>query len=156
MRQFVRTSVEDSDGYYRPGLKDAPGYFGDTVNHDRYWTASLDLNTRGSRIGGGTSVSSGKLGGGDYDYLTSYVWTRPTAKTIVNLVAERLESFGTFRQYVVEAGWDINPANSLIFRHVLSDGDQYWRSGSSVITLSTPPSIMRSITSGLLTVHGDR
>jgi len=129
LRQFVRTSVEYSDGYYRQ--RDAPGYFGDTVNHDRYWSTSVDLNTRSSRIGGGTSVSSGKLGGGDYDYVTSYLWTRPTRTTIVNVVAERLESFGTYRQYVVEAGWDVNQTNSLIFRHVLSDGDEYWRVGYS-------------------------
>ena len=131
LRQFVRTSVEYSDGYYRPGLDDAPGYFGDTVHHDRYWSASVDLNTRGSRIGGGASVASGKLGGGDYDYVTSYLWTRPTPTTIVNVVAERLDSFGTYRQYVVEAGWDINQSNSLIFRHVLYDGYDYWRLGYS-------------------------
>ena len=131
VRQFVRTSVEYSDGYYRAGLKDTPGYFGDTVYHDRFWSAGVDLNTRSSRVGGGASASSGKLGGGDYGYVTGYVWTRPTATTIVNVVAERLESFGTYRQYVVEAGWDINQSNSLIFRHVLYDGDDYWRLGYS-------------------------
>ena len=129
LRQFVRASVEYSDGYYRPALKNTPGYFGDIVHHDRFWSAGADLNTRSSRIGGGASVSSGKLGGGDYDYVTGYLWTRPTATTIVNVVAERLESFGTYRQYVVEGGWDINQSNSLIFRHVLYEGEDYWRLG---------------------------
>ena len=130
-RQFVRTSLAYSDGYYRPGLQDAPGYFGDTVNHDRFWTASLDFNTRSSRVGGGTSVSSGELGGSDYGYLVNYIWARPTPRTSVKVVAERLESFGTFEQYVVQTGWDINRTNSLIFRHVLSDEDEYWRLGYS-------------------------
>lgn len=130
-QEFVRTRLSYSDGYYRPESGDGPGEFGGTENHDRFWTAGVDLNTRSSRLGLGSSLSSGQLGGDDYDYLVSYLWARPTSNTSASVVAERLESFGTFEQYVIEAGWDVNPTNALVFRHVLSDGDEYWRFGYS-------------------------
>lgn len=131
LQQFVLTSLSYSDGDYRPLSGDGPGEFGDTVNNDRFWTAALDFNTRSSRIGAGTSYSSGKLGGGDYNYLINYVWSRPTPTTSLNVTTERLTSFGTFTQFVVDGSWDLNPTNGLIFRHVHFDGDDYWRMGYS-------------------------
>ena len=127
--QFALTSLSFFDGDYRPETGDAPGDYGDTVNHDRYWTASVDLNTRGDRFGSGASISDGELGGEDYGYLIGYLWARPTANTSLSVVAERLESFGTYKQYIIEAGWDINPTNAMVFRHVHSSGDAYWRVG---------------------------
>jgi hypothetical protein len=59
----------------------------------------------------------------------AYVWGRPSPGTSISVSAERLESFGIFEQYIVEAGWDITPTNSIVFRHVSSDGEPYWRLG---------------------------
>ena len=42
---------------------------------------------------------------------------------------ERLESFGTARQFVIEGGWDITPTNSVVFRHINTFDDSYWRFG---------------------------
>jgi hypothetical protein len=126
---YARTGLEYYDGDYRPVTGIAPGDFSDQVNHDHYWTMSIDLNTRGSRIGYGGFYSSGDLGGGDYEYLYGYVWTRPTTNTSLSVSVERLESFGTTRQYVTEGGWDITPTNSLVFRHIYALDDNYWRLG---------------------------
>jgi len=134
-QQFVLTSLSYSDGDYRPLSGEGPGEFGDTINHDQFWTAALDFNTRSSRIGAGTSYSSGELGGGDYRYLINYVWSRPTQRTSLNVTTERLSSFGTYTQVVIDGSWDVNPTNGLIFRHVQFDGDDYWRLGySRVVT----------------------
>jgi hypothetical protein len=127
--EFVRTGLSYTDGDYRPMTGTEPGEFGDTVNQDRYWTASVDFNTRSSLLGYGASISSGELGGGDYEYAVAYVWGRPSPGTSISVSAERLESFGIFEQYIVEAGWDITPTNSIVFRHVSSDGEPYWRLG---------------------------
>jgi hypothetical protein len=127
--QFVRTSLSYSDGDYRPITGAVPGDFSDDVNHDRFWTAAIDFNTRSSRLGYGASFSSGELGGGDYEYAIAYIWARPTYQTSLGFTAERLDSFGLFEQYVVEAGWDLNSTNSLVFRHIYSGGDQFWRLG---------------------------
>ena len=127
--QFMRTSLSYSDGDYRPTTGVAPGDSSDDVNRDRFWTAGIEFNTRSSRLGYGASYSSGELGGGDYEYAIAYFWTRPTYQTSLGFTAERLDSFGLFEQYVVEAGWDLNATNSLVFRHINSGGDQFWRIG---------------------------
>jgi hypothetical protein len=126
---FVRTGIAYTDGDFRPVTGIAPGEFSDQINHDRFWTASVDFNTRSSQVGYGVSYSSGDLGGGEYEYLIGYLWARPTQNTNFQVTAERLDSFGTFTQYVTEAGWDITRMNSVVFRHIYAEGDEYWRLG---------------------------
>jgi len=126
---YARTGVEYYDGDYRPLTGVGRGDFSDQLNQDRYWTLSVDLNTRGSRLGYGGSYSSGELGGGDYEYAYGYVWTRPTNETSLSMSIERLESFGTTRQFIIEGGWDITPTNSVVFRHINTFDDEYWRFG---------------------------
>lgn len=126
---FVRTGIAYSEADVRPVTGVAPGEFSNRINHDRFWTASLDFNTRSSRVGYGASYSSGHLGGGEYEYVIGYLWARPTRDTSLQVTAERLDSFGTFRQYVTEAGWDITPRNSLVLRHIYAEGNEFWRFG---------------------------
>ena len=136
---YARTGLSYNQGDYRPLTGDAPGDFDgdDSVTDDFFWTASLDLNTRGSRIGYGGSYSFGELGGGDYEYGYVYLWTRPTYNTNLSVNVERLESFGTTDQIITKASWDVTPTNSIVFRHIyldfsddfFSSKDQYWRLG---------------------------
>lgn len=124
-RQQIRVGLWYTDGNYRP-VGSTPGSWSDTVNHDNYWTSTLDFNTRSSRVGYGISYSSGSLGGGDYTYGSGYIWARPTATTFVNLSSERLDNFGTFDQTIVSAGWDITPRQSLVARYITAYyGDAY-------------------------------
>jgi hypothetical protein len=127
--EFMRSTVSYYHSDYRPTTGDEPGEFSDTVNEDRYWSFGLDFNTRSSRIGYGASLSTGDLGGDDYEYLFGYLWARPTPNTSVSFTAERLESFGVFKQYITEAGWDVTSTSSFIFRHISADSDDYWRFG---------------------------
>ena len=104
-------------GPYRP-VGDAPGDWRDTTNDDRYWNFTADFNTRSSWLGYGVAHSTGSLGGGDYDYLSAYVWTRPTRTTSVKVYSERLESFGVYRQTVVTGGWDVTPRHTIAGRYI--------------------------------------
>ena len=125
LRQQVKLGVAYNGGEYRPVL-DAPGAWSDTLNHDHYWTGTLDFNTRSSRLGYGGAYSSGSLGGGDYEYGSAYVWARPTRTTFVNATAEHLYNFGELSQYVVSAGWDITSRMTLVGRYINSEfGDAY-------------------------------
>jgi len=117
LRQQVRAGIWYTDGDYRP-VGSEPGAWSDTVNRDYYWTASLDFNTRSSRLGYGLANSSGQLGGGEYTYTSAYAWVRPTATTFVNLSSERLSNFGTFDQTVLSVGWDISPTQSIVSRYI--------------------------------------
>jgi len=143
---YARTALSYNQGDYRPlkkrddeGNPLGPGFFDDddSVTDDYFWTASLDLNTRGSRIGYGGSYSTGELAGGDYDYGYVYLWARPTYNTTLSVDVERLESFGTSDQIVTKAVWDVTPTDSIVFRYIYLDfsddfsssKDQYWRLG---------------------------
>jgi hypothetical protein len=124
--QQIRTSLYATSGLYRP-VTSTRGVWSDTVNHDHYWTAAVDFNTRSSWLGYGATYSSGFLGGGDYSYAAPYVWVRPTDRTWVNVSTERLMSFGDFDQTIVAARWDVTDQDSLAARYVLSDGQQFFR-----------------------------
>lgn len=136
-RQEVKLSLYYSDGRYRP-VGDAPGVWSETVNDDHYWTASLDFDTRRSRLGYGVSYSDGFLGGDDYRYGVAYIWGRPTRTTFISLTAEKLENFGTYRQSVLSGGWDVSTLHELVARYVHADyGDQFrvawtWRARKNV------------------------
>ncbi len=125
-RAQIRAGLWYARGPYRP-VGAAPGAWSDTVNNDRYWTASLDFNTRSSSLGYGASASSGTLGGGDYDYLSVYAWVRPSATTFVNASSERLSSFGRFSQTVISAGWDISSRDGVVARYVKADNGNAYR-----------------------------
>jgi hypothetical protein len=131
LRQETRFSLSGTGGQYRP-VGDGPGTWLESVNHDHYWTASVDMNTRNSRFAYGASYSSGFLDNADYAYGYVYPWGRPTRTTFVNLTAERLRQFGVSSQCVVNGGWDITPRNGLYGRYIWNDGTQYYRIAYSV------------------------
>jgi hypothetical protein len=123
LREEIRFGLFWTGGQYRP-VGDAPGLWSDTVNHDHYWTGTVDFNTRNSRLGYGISYSSGFLDGSDYSYGYAYVWTRPTQTTFISASAERLDQFGVSEQYIVNAGWDITPRHGIYGRYIWNAGSQ--------------------------------
>jgi hypothetical protein len=72
-------------------------------------------------------MSSGELGGGDYDYLVGYVWIRPTATTFLSASSERLSNFGDFDQTIVVARWDISSRQAIGGRYVTGDFGEAYR-----------------------------
>jgi hypothetical protein len=125
-RAQVRIGLWYTAGPYRP-VGATAGSWSDTVNDDDYWTASVDFNTRSSRLGYGASMSSGELGGGDYDYLIGYAFIRPTAVTFLSASSERLSNFGDFDQTIVVARWDISKRQSIAGRYVTADSGEAYR-----------------------------
>jgi len=124
LRQQVKFSLSGTGGQYRP-VGSAPGLWSDTVNHDRYWTLGVDMNTRNSHFAYGASYSSGFLDGTDYRYGYVYAWVRPTATTFINVTAERLRQFGESDQIIVNGGWDVTPRHGLYGRYIWNEGSQY-------------------------------
>ena len=118
----TRLQFSYSDYDYRP-LADAPGVFQDTANNDRFWSTNLDFNIYSSRFGYGGFAADGTLGGGDYRYLSGYVWFNPTNSTSLKVSTEDLTSFGRFRQSTISGGWDFSRNDGLITR--FSKGDSF-------------------------------
>ena len=114
-------------GSYRPLIDGIPGNWSDDQNHDRYLGSSVDFNTRSSVFLFGGTYATGNLGGGDYEYMSGYVTSRPTATTFLNVTAERVNSFGYTNQVVATAGWDVTPRHALYARYIWSDDDDYYR-----------------------------
>jgi hypothetical protein len=113
-------------GPYRP-VTDTPGVFEDEVNHDRYYSTTLDLNTRSTRFAGGLQYDWGNLGGGPYRYLASYAWWRPMNPVYLKLSAEREDSFGISDQLVFVGSWDITPEHTLGGRYIYQDDGNSYR-----------------------------
>ena len=86
-------------------------------NQDHDCAATLDFNTRSNLFGYG----------GDYRYVTGYLWANPTGHTSINLAAERLSSFGVFRQHTVQAGWNITPQDGIVGRYIDAEEGNYKR-----------------------------
>lgn len=124
LQQEIKLGLSWNGGQYR-SVGNAPGVWSDTVNHDHYWTSSVNFNTRSSRLGYGASYSSGFLGGSDYAYVSAYLGTRPTPTTFINANAERLKQYGISDQYIVSAGWDITPRHGVYGRYIWNDGSYY-------------------------------
>jgi uncharacterized protein DUF5916/cellulose/xylan binding protein with CBM9 domain len=122
VRQQIKLYLFYSNGFYRP-VGNERGEWSDHMNHDRYWTAGLDFNTRSSLYGYGAYYSWGELGGGVYGYLAPYLWVRPTNNTFLKVTSERLHSFGVFNQTIVTGGWDITNQDGINFRYISSNGD---------------------------------
>lgn len=117
LRREIRFTANYTAGLYRPAGR-MPGTWQGQLNDDHYWSGGVDFNTRSSRLIYGVSVADGFLGGGDYRYASIYAKSRPTARTYLDLTAERLSSFGTFDQRVITAGWDITPRQNVSVRHI--------------------------------------
>ena len=96
-------------------------------NQYHYWAATLDFNTRSNLFGYGGYFADGVIGGGDYRYVTGYLWANPTDNTYINLAAERLSSFGVFRQHTVQAGWNITPQDGIVGRYIDAEEGNYKR-----------------------------
>lgn len=107
---------------YRP-VSDTPGVFQDTVNNDKFWSGNLDFNIYSPRFGYGGFAADGSLGGGDYRYLSAYLWFNPTTNTSLKISSEDLESFGRFKQTTISGGWDLSKNDGLIAR--LAKGDSF-------------------------------
>lgn len=120
----VRFGLSYTAGPYRP-VGARPGIWADHLNDDRYWSATLDLNTRSNWSGYGLMYASGTLGGGEYRYATVFAWIRPTSTTMVNLSSEQLRSFGSYRQTIVSASWNITPRQAVAIRYI----DAYYGKG---------------------------
>lgn len=121
----IRVSGSYFDADYRPSTE--RGKFAESLNHDRFWDASIDFNTRSTTHGYGVYYAEGKLGGGDYEYISGNLWLRPTATMTINVATERLESFGIFEQTIVSGSWDITSQTNLAARYVRADGSEYKR-----------------------------
>jgi hypothetical protein len=126
LRQQVELGLSYSNGYYRP-VGEERGQWADRLNHDCYWTARLDFNTRSSWLQYGVNYAWGTLGGGSYSYLAPELWIRPTARTFLKLSTERLQSFGNSDQTMATAGWDLTSQDSLVTRYILANNQHYFR-----------------------------
>ena len=132
---YVDASVESAgqirlfalyyDGDYRPSP--ARGEFANHLNHDRYYLTGLDFNTRSSTHGYGVYFGNGELGGGDYRYLTGYLWVRPTATVLLNVASERIDNFGTSDQTIATASWDVTAQDGFVARYIWAEGPDYVR-----------------------------
>jgi hypothetical protein len=125
-RNQMKFGLYYGNGDYRP-VGEKRGKWSDELNQDRYWTASLDLNTRSTRLGYGIAYSWGSLGGGSYGYLVPYLWLRPTGNTFIRVNSERLHSFGTSDQTIVTAGWDITSQDTIVMRYISASGEDFFR-----------------------------
>ena len=122
LHRQIDIDLEYFRGDYRP-RDGGPGEFSDTVNRDHYWATNLNFNTRSSVFGYGLYYADGFLGGDDYQYITGYLWGKPTRNTVLNLSSERLENFGTTRQTIANGGWDITRQDGIVARVIWSDDD---------------------------------
>lgn len=128
----IRTSAFVEEGPYRPVVDDMRGVFEDTLNHDRYYSLGLDVNTRSSVISAGGQYDWGDLGGGDYRNGTVYAWYRPVYEIYLKSSYEVTDYFGIYEQAIFNASWDITPENSIGARYIYyedDDGstDEYYR-----------------------------
>jgi hypothetical protein len=125
LRNQIRLGLHYSAGPYRPLLDGTPGNWSDNVNHDRYLSGTIDFPTRNKFFQIGGSYAFGNQGGGDYEYISGYVTSRPTATTYFNVTAERVYSFGWNTQVVATTGWNVTPLHGLYARYIYNEGDYY-------------------------------
>jgi hypothetical protein len=122
----VRVSLYVDDGPYRR-VTDERGVFETEINDDHYTSMTVDFNTRSNKYSGGLQYDSGNLGGGSYEYMAGYGWWRPLNTVYLKLSAERIHSFGTYNQVVLESTWDIDPEHALSSRFIQADDVDYFR-----------------------------
>lgn len=114
------------DSIYRPNSGEA-GEFSESVNHDHYSSLNLDYYTDTNRYGYGIYYADGKLGGGDYQYISSYVWAKPTRSTFFQLSTADLDSFGRTTQYTLDGTLKITNHSSLSGQYYKEDDFDYTR-----------------------------
>lgn len=122
----IRVSFYVEEGPYRR-VTDDRGVFEDEINDDRYSSIWVDFNTRSNRYSGGIQYDNGDLGGGPYEYIAAYGWWRPSNSVFLKVSAERIDSFGTFNQVVLESTWDINTEHALSGRYIKADDVDLYR-----------------------------
>jgi hypothetical protein len=127
LRKQIRLGLDVSGGPYRPLLDGIPGNWSDDFNHDRALTSTIDFYTRSKVFLFGGSYAFGSLGGGDYEYMSGYATSRPTATTSLKVTAEHVYSFGWNNQIVTIAGWDVTPLHALYARYIWSSDDNFYR-----------------------------
>lgn len=120
-RNQIRVSLAHTAGPYRP-VTGLPGVFEPQLNPDRYTSASLDFNTRSTRLGYGLIDAWGFLDGVDYAYRSAYLWWRPIRGVYLDLSGERLASDIDTDRIVAIAQWDITSQDSLSTRYINQDG----------------------------------
>jgi hypothetical protein len=126
LQNEIRLGLYYFGGDYRP-VTAQRGVFSSVVNDDRYWTASVDFNTRNSRVGYGLAYANGQLGGGEYRFLPAYLWLRPIPSVYIGLSSEVLKSFGTFDQTLLTVRWDLTGTDAVGARFVRSNEQNYYR-----------------------------
>lgn len=122
----MRFGFYAEDGPYRP-VTDTVGEFEDELNEDRYYSTSLDLNTRSSRISGGLRYAWGGLGGANYEYMAVSARWRPLSNLYLKLSGEKTRSVGTFEQLVFVGSWDISPEYALGGRYINNESGDWYR-----------------------------
>jgi hypothetical protein len=122
----IRVRLLIDGGPYRPA-SDTRGVFESTINHDRLYSISTDLNTRSSRYSGGLQYDWGDLGGGPYEYYAAYGWWRPVNPFYLSATAERTDSFGISDQVVLVSSWDITTEHALGGRYIYTDDVEFYR-----------------------------
>jgi hypothetical protein len=127
LRNQIKLGLDYSAGPYRPLIDGIPGNWSNDFNHDRYLLSSIDFLTRSKFFHFGGSYAFGSQGGGDYEYMSGYVTSRPTATTSIKVSAEHVYSFGWSDQVVASAGWDVTPVHALYARYIWSDYNRYDR-----------------------------
>ncbi len=123
----IRSGLYYYYGEYRPLSDFGRGEFSDDIRDDRFWTGTLDFNTRSNRLNYGVSYSDGYLGGDDYRYVIGYAKISPTLSTSLKVTTERLENFGAFEQSTFQGTWDFTRNDGVSFRYIDSDDGSYKR-----------------------------
>jgi len=123
----VVISLSYYEADYRPIENNMRGEFSDTLNDDYYWATDLNFNTRSNIFGYGAYYADGFLGGGDYRYVTGFIWVKPTVNTSLDIYSERLDNFGVFTQSIIKGGWDITPSDGIVLRYIDAEEGGYNR-----------------------------
>lgn len=126
IQQQIEMGFFFSNGVYLP-VEGVRGQWSSNLNHDIYWSGNLDFNTRNSRFGNGIFYAGGRLGGGNYAFLSAFSWVKPLDRLFLSVSSEYLDSFGIFRQTVISTGWDITQQDKLVSRYILADTDKFFR-----------------------------
>jgi Domain of unknown function (DUF5916)/Carbohydrate family 9 binding domain-like len=121
-RSNISFNLGTTVGPYRPRGAN-PGEWADTLNDDRFYTASLFFDTRNDRRGYGLTYSWGNLGGGKYSDLSPSFWLKPTGNTYLSYSHQQVNYFGINTQGILGLSWDITPEQSLSARLIRIGGD---------------------------------
>jgi len=111
---------------YRPNIG-SPGLFSEVVNNDQTFSVGMDFNIDSSVYGYGFSLIDGTLGGGDYRFLSTYTWLKPTPSLYLSASFADLESFGNRTQLTLDVNFDITHEDSVNAQYYREEGFEYTR-----------------------------